>query len=78
MVMTSVLANNLMDDLCCLSISASGVIPEDEEQMKPHLEYARKTFMEITDFFQDKYGDEWVITANDEDSEEETEEEILK
>lgn len=60
MKMTLKLANQLMDSLACVAISANG-IPETEEQFDKVSEYARNTFMSIVGAWEELKGEEWEI-----------------
>lgn len=60
MVMTEKLANQLMDSLACVAISANG-IPKTEEQFEKVSEYARNTFMSILGAWEELKGEEWEI-----------------
>ena len=60
MVMTEKLANQLMDSLACVAISANG-IPETEEQFEKVSEYARNTFLSILCAWEELKGEEWEI-----------------
>ena len=60
MVMTQKLANQLMDSLACVAVSANG-IPETEEQFERCSEYARNTFLSILGAWEELKGEEWEI-----------------
>ena len=66
MVMTEKLANELMDVLACVALSATGGVDPDninEEQMKYAEEYARDTFGELLGAWEELTGKEWDIEA---------------
>lgn len=69
MKMTSKLANQLMDDLCCVAISANGGVPMDEngeccitdEQLEAAQGYARAIFVSLLSTWEELMGEEWEI-----------------
>jgi len=64
MVMTETLANTLMDVLACVALSATGGVDPDninDEQVEYAQEYARKTFCELLDAWEESTGKEWDI-----------------
>jgi hypothetical protein len=67
MVMTNELANQLMETLVCVAISATGGIIEnedgsfDEEQVEMAQEYAKETFCDILGAWEALNGMEWKI-----------------
>lgn len=67
MVMTEKLANQLMDTLACVAISATGGAIEDangnfnQEQMEFAQAYARQTFCDILETWEEQMGKEWNI-----------------
>ena len=67
MVMTETLANQLMDTLACVAISATGGAIEDanghfnQEQMEFAQEYARQAFCDILGAWEEQMGKEWNI-----------------
>lgn len=67
MVMTEKLANQLMDTLACVAISATGGAIEDangnfnQEQMEFAQAYARQTFCDILEAWEEQMGKEWNI-----------------
>ena len=64
MVMTEKLANELMDLLACVALSATGgVDPDniDEEQVEYAQEYAKNTFCELLNAWEELTGKEWDI-----------------
>jgi hypothetical protein len=75
MKMTQKLADELMDCLACLAISALGGVRIDENG-KPYVPdvlmdsataYARNTFIELTDAFAQNTGEEWEIIPTEEE-----------
>lgn len=77
MKMTNKLANDLMDCLACVAISANGGCPMDEhgepciseEQMEAVNTYAREAFCAILGQWEDLTGEEWEIEEADEPEE---------
>lgn len=67
MVMTEKLANQLMDDLMCVAISATGGAIQDanghfnQEQMEFAQAYARQAFCDILEAWEDQMGKKWDI-----------------
>lgn len=67
MVMTEKLANQLMDTLACVAISATGGAIQDadgnfnQEQMEFAQAYARQTFCDILETWEEQMGKEWDI-----------------
>ena len=67
MTMTKKLADQLMETLMCVAISATGGAIQDsnghfsEEQMEFAQEYAKKTFCNILNDWEDSMGKEWSI-----------------
>lgn len=67
MVMTEELANQLMDDLACVAISATGGAIQDtnghfdQEQMEFAQAYARQAFCDILEAWEDQTGKKWAI-----------------
>jgi len=62
--MTETLANTLMDALACVALSATGGVDPDninDEQVEYAQEYARKTFCELLDAWEESTGKEWDI-----------------
>jgi hypothetical protein len=62
--MTEKLANQLMDCLACVAISANG-IPQTEEQFNKVSEYARNTFFNILEPWEKLKGEEWDIKEDE-------------
>lgn len=77
LVMTEKLANQLMDTLTCVYISAMGGVPTDEngevcmtnEQFEAVELYARSKFCEILEEFEENLGEEWKIECEEEEGE---------
>lgn len=67
MVMTEKLANQLLDTLACVAISATGGAIQDtnghfnQEQIEFAQEYARQAFYNILGAWEDAMGKEWSI-----------------
>ncbi len=67
MIMKEKLANQLMDALACVAISATGGIIQNENgdfnqgQMKFAEEYARETFYNILEAWEESMEKEWEI-----------------
>ena len=67
MVMTEKLANQLMDTLMCVAISATGGAIQDanghfnQEQMEFAQAYARQAFCDILEAWEDQMGKKWDI-----------------
>lgn len=73
MTMTSTLANELMNNLACLAFSAMGGIPVDEngepldipeELMEKVSEYAKSTFVQLCEEWENATGKVWYITTD--------------
>lgn len=62
MKMTQQLANDLMDCLCALAISANGRIPETQEEMTMCQEYAQGTFLSLCEDWEETMGEAWKVT----------------
>lgn len=75
MKMTQKLANDLMDCLTCLAISALDGVRVDENGepyvpdvlMESAISYARDTFIELTDALAQNAGEEWEIIPEEEE-----------
>lgn len=65
MEMTQKLANDLMDCLCALAISANGRIPETEEEFEQCQQYAKDTFMTLCDQWEQVTGETWEVVPNE-------------
>ena len=61
MEMTQKLANDLMDCLCALAISANGRIPETDEEFEQCKQYAKDTFMTLCDQWEQVTGETWEV-----------------
>ncbi len=59
MKMTQTLANNLMDSLTALDISANGRIPETEEELQSCEIYAKRTFFRLCEEWEQAIGGTW-------------------
>lgn len=65
MEMTQKLANDLMDCLCALAISANGRIPETEEEFEQCQQYAKDTFMTLCDQWEQVTGETWEVIPSE-------------
>ena len=67
MIMTGKLANQLMETLACVAISATGGAIQDanghynQEQMEFAQEYAKQTFCDILESWEEQMGKRWSI-----------------
>lgn len=64
MIMTKKLADQLMETLMCVAISATGgVDPEniDQRQMEYAESYAKETFCDLLEAWEELTGKEWKI-----------------
>ena len=64
MIMTKKLADQLMETLMCVAISATGGVDPnniDEKQMEYCGEYANTTFVELLEAWEELTGEEWEI-----------------
>lgn len=67
MIMTAKLANQLMDTLACVAISATGGAIQDanghfnQEQMEFSQKYARQAFCDILESWEEQMGKQWSI-----------------
>lgn len=67
MTMTKTLANQLMETLMCVAISATGgVDPENinQEQMEYAEDYAKTTFYDLLEAWEELTDKEWEIVEN--------------
>lgn len=64
MRMTQKLANDLMDNLAALNISANGRLPETEEEIKSCERYAKATFLRLCEEWEQTMGGTWEITPD--------------
>ena len=68
MRMTEKLANDLMDNLAALAISANGRIPETEEELQSCEIYAKKTFTRLCEEWEHTMEGTWEVVPNENDS----------
>ena len=67
MIMTGKLANQLMETLACVAISATGGAIQDadghynQKQMEFAQEYAKQTFCDILESWEEQMGKRWSI-----------------
>ena len=64
MTMTKKLADQLVETLMCVAISATGGVDPnniDEKQMEYANEYATTTFVELLEAWEELTGEEWEI-----------------
>lgn len=61
MKITQVLANDLMDCLCALAVSANGRIPETEEEIAMCQAYAKETFLRLCEQWEEATGENWEV-----------------
>ena len=72
MIMTGKLANQLMETLACVAISATGGAIQDanghysQEQMEFAQEYAKQTFCDILESWEEQMGKQWDIEVLEE------------
>ena len=62
MRMTQKLANDLMDNLAALAISANGRIPETEEELQSCERYAKATYLRLCEEWEQTMGGTWEVT----------------
>ena len=65
MRMTQKLANDLMDSLAALDISANGRLPVSEEELQSCERYATKTFLRLCEEWEHTIGGTWEITSDE-------------
>lgn len=65
MKMTQKLANDLMDCLCALAISANGRMPETDEEFEQSQQYAKDTFMTLCDQWEQVTGETWEVIPSE-------------
>ena len=65
MRMTQKLANDLMDSLAALDISANGRLPVLEEELQSCGRYAKETFLRLCEEWEQTMGGTWEITPNE-------------
>lgn len=68
MRMTQKLANDLMDNLAYLAISANGRLPETEEELQSCENYARKTYIHLCGEWEKTMKGTWEVVPNENDS----------
>lgn len=68
MRMTQKLANDLMDNLAALDISANGRLPETEEELQSCERYAKRTFTRLCEEWEQTMGGTWEVVPNENDS----------
>ena len=68
MRMTEKLANDLMDSLAALDISANGRLPETEEELQSCERYARETFLRLCEEWEQTTGGTWEVTSDENDT----------
>ena len=64
MRMTQKLANDLMDNLVALDISANGRLPETEEELQSCERYAKETFTRLCEEWEQTMGGTWEVTLD--------------
>lgn len=64
MRMTEKLANDLMDNLAALNISANGRLPETEEELQLCERYAKETFTRLCEEWEQTKGGTWEVTLD--------------
>ena len=62
MRMTQKLANDLMDNLAALAISANGRLPETEEELQSCERYAKATYLRLCEEWEQTMGGTWEVT----------------
>lgn len=65
MKMTQKLANDLMDSLAALAISANGRLPVSEEELQSCGRYAKETFLRLCEKWEQTTGGTWEITPDE-------------
>lgn len=65
MRMTQKLANDLMDSLAALAISANGRLPVSEEELQSCVRYAKETFLRLCEEWEQTTGGTWEITSDE-------------
>ena len=68
MRMTQKLANDLMDNLAALNISANGRLPETEEELQSCERYAKTAFLRLCEEWEHAMGGTWEFVPNENDS----------
>lgn len=67
MIMTKKLADQLFETLMCVAISATGSVDPnniDQKQMEYCEEYAKTTFVDLLEAWEELTGEEWEIEEN--------------
>ena len=65
MRMTQKLANDLMDSLAALAISANGRLPVSEEELQSCGRYAKETFLRLCEEWEQTTGGTWEIMPDE-------------
>ena len=65
MRMTQKLANDLMDSLAALAISANGRLPVAEEELQSCGRYAKETFLRLCEEWEQTTGGTWEIMPDE-------------
>ena len=65
MRMTQKLANDLMDSLAALAISANGRLPVSEEELQSCGRYAKETFLRLCEEWEQTMGGTWEVTPDE-------------
>lgn len=65
MRMTEKLANDLMDNLAALDISANGRLPVSEEELESCEKYATKIFLRLCEEWEQTTGGTWEVTLDE-------------
>lgn len=65
MRMTQKLADDLMDSLAALAISANGRLPVTEEELQSCGRYAKETFLRLGREWEDTIGGIWEVTPDE-------------
>lgn len=68
MRMAQKLANDLMDNLAALDISANGRLPETEEELQSCERYAKASFLRLCEEWEQTMGGTWEVVPNENDS----------
>lgn len=68
MRMTQKLADDLMDNLASLAISANGRLPETEEEFQKIEDYAKRTFLHLCKEWEGTMEGTWEVVPNKNDS----------
>ena len=63
--MTEKLADDLMDSLAALDISANGRLPVTEEELQSCERYAKETFLRLCEEWEQTMGGTWEITHDE-------------